>query len=56
MKKRDEVERLSGQKLFPVLEFEDGTAYREESDQMAQTIREGHLFEKAGGSGAGSPA
>jgi hypothetical protein len=33
------------------VEFEDGTAYREESAKMAETIRAGKLFEapRAGG-------
>jgi glutaredoxin len=41
--KRDEVERLSGQRKYPVIEFEDGTIYREESKQMAARIRAGEL-------------
>lgn len=41
--RRTEVERLSGQRLLPVIEFEDGTAYREESADMAARIREGRL-------------
>jgi glutathione S-transferase len=44
--KRDDIERLSGQRKFPVIEFEDGSAYREESAQMAATISEGRLDEK----------
>ena len=47
--KRDEVERLSGQRAYPVIEFEDGGAYREESKDMAATIRAGRLDEKRGG-------
>jgi hypothetical protein len=47
--KRAEVERLSGQRAYPVIEFEDGSAYREESKQMAATIRAGKLDEKRGG-------
>ena len=43
--KRDDVERVSGQRLYPVIEFEDGTAYREEGKDMAATIRAGRLFE-----------
>ena len=43
---RDEVERLSGQRLVPVIEFEDGSVYREESADMAQAIYDGNLFEK----------
>jgi glutathione S-transferase len=43
--KRDEVERLSGQRKYPVIEFEDGHAYREESKDMAARIRAGKLFD-----------
>lgn len=42
--KRDEIERLSGQRKYPVIEFEDGTAYRAESKEMAARIREGRLL------------
>jgi glutathione S-transferase len=42
---RPEVQRLSGQKLLPVIEFEDGTSYRAESADMAERIRAGRLFE-----------
>ena len=42
---RAEVERISGQKIVPVIEFEDGTAYRAESKEMEARIREGKLFE-----------
>jgi hypothetical protein len=44
--KRDEIERLSGQRKYPVIEFEDGSAYREESNEMAATITAGRLEEK----------
>jgi glutathione S-transferase len=47
---RDELEALSGQRLYPVIEFEDGSVYREESKQMAETIRAGKLDEQRGGS------
>jgi len=43
--KRDELEQLSGQRKYPVIEFEDGRAYREESADMAEKIRTGKLFE-----------
>jgi glutathione S-transferase len=42
---RPEVQRLSGQKLLPVIEFEDGSGYRAESDAMAARVRAGSLFE-----------
>ena len=41
--KRDELERLSGQRKYPVIEFEDGSVYREESKDMAAKIRAGEL-------------
>jgi glutathione S-transferase len=43
--KRDGLERLSGQRQYPTIEFEDGSAYRAESKDMAARIREGKLFE-----------
>src|SRR5215207_3541131 len=47
--KRDEVERLSGERKYPVIEFEDGSAYRDESKEMAATIAAGRLDEKRAG-------
>jgi glutathione S-transferase len=44
--KRDEIERLSGQQKYPVIEFDDGSAYRGESKDMAATIMAGRLEEK----------
>jgi hypothetical protein len=46
--KRTELQRISGQRLYPVVEFEDGTVYRDESADMAATIRAGKLDEKRG--------
>jgi glutathione S-transferase len=45
---RDEIEQLSGQTKYPVIQFEDGSVYREESKDMAETITAGRLFEKQG--------
>lgn len=42
--RREEVKRLSGQAKLPVIEFEDGSAYREESRDMAARVRAGELF------------
>ena len=42
---RKDVEAVSGQQVLPVIEFEDGTAYRAESKEMAERIRAGRLFE-----------
>jgi glutathione S-transferase len=44
--KRDELERLSGQRKYPVIEFEDGRIYRAESTEMAERIRSGQLLEQ----------
>jgi len=44
--KRDSLEALSGQRKYPVIEFEDGSVYREESKDMAETIRAGQLDSK----------
>lgn len=49
--RRKAVEELSGQRMVPVLEFEDGTAYRAESAEMAERIREGKLGTTAGAAG-----
>ena len=46
--KRDELERLSGQRKYPVIEFEDGRVYREESAEMAAKIKAGELPSAAG--------
>lgn len=43
--KRDELDRLSDQRKYPVIEFEDGQVYRDESAEMAKRIRAGKLFE-----------
>jgi Glutathione S-transferase, N-terminal domain len=46
--KRDEIEAHTGGRLYPAIEFEDGTWYRAESSEMVRTIREGRLMEHAG--------
>lgn len=46
--KRDELERISGQRKYPTIEFEDGSAYRAESAEMAKRIEAGQLFEGTG--------
>lgn len=45
--KRDDLETLSGQRMYPVIEFEDGTIYRDESKAMAARIEDGKLLEGA---------
>ena len=49
--KRAKVEELSGQRLLPLIQFEDGVVYREQSKDMAATIRAGRLAEKDTGTG-----
>jgi hypothetical protein len=46
--KRDVIAAGTGQRLYPAIEFENGSWYREESSEMARTIAEGRLPEKAG--------
>ena len=41
--KRDELEALSGQRIYPVIEMPDGTVYRAESKEMAARIASGEL-------------
>ena len=45
LRDRSGVEEISGQSKYPVIELEDGRAYREESAQMAERIRAGKLFD-----------
>jgi len=44
-RRKDTIAR-TGQRNFPWIEFEDGSVYREESKDMAETIRAGKLDEK----------
>ena len=44
--KRDDMVEHTGQKLYPAIEFEDGTWYRAESKDMEKTIRDGKLMER----------
>jgi glutaredoxin len=44
--KREQIKQLTGQDQYPVIEFEDGSAYREQSAEMAKTIRDGKLRDK----------
>ncbi len=46
--RRKEVIRITGQHWLPAIEFEDGSAYRAESSEMAAEIQAGRLFEHAG--------
>jgi glutathione S-transferase len=41
--KRDDLEKLSGQRQYPVLELPDGEVYRAESKDMAARIASGGL-------------
>ncbi len=46
--KRDDLEAHTGQRLYPAIEFENGTWYREPSKDMVEVIRAGKLMEKSG--------
>jgi hypothetical protein len=41
--KRDDLEALSGQRMYPVIVLEDGTVYRADSKEMERRIRDGGL-------------
>jgi glutathione S-transferase len=43
---RHRVQELSGQRLLPVIEFEDGSPYRADSAEMAARVRAGTLFDR----------
>jgi hypothetical protein len=49
--KREEMAEHTGQRLYPAIEFEDGTWYHEESKDMERRIREGRLGTTAQSSG-----
>jgi hypothetical protein len=51
-KQREALIELTGQDRYSAIQFEDGSVYREESSEMAATIRAGKLFDRAG---AGRP-
>lgn len=42
--RRKDVIRLTGQPVVPIIEFEDGTAIREDGKVLAERIRSGELF------------
>ena len=46
--KRDVILEGTGQTEYPAIQLEDGSWYREESKEMAETIRAGKLDEKRG--------
>jgi hypothetical protein len=50
--KRTVVAEGTGQNLYPDIQFEDGSWYREQSKDMERTIREGRLMERAAQGGA----
>ena len=41
--KRDDYEKLTGQKVLPAIELEDGRWIREDSKDLAARIKEGRL-------------
>ncbi len=46
--RRKDIVAMTGQERLPVIEFEDGSVYREESAAMAATVRAGTLMDRAG--------
>ena len=41
--KRQEYVALTGQKLYPAIELEDGTVIRKESSELAEMVRSGQI-------------
>ena len=54
--KRPEMLEHTGTRMYPAIEFEDGTWYRAESKDMVAAIRAGKLNEMHGKTPAGTPA
>ena len=52
---RTELEALSGQRSYPVIVFEDGVVYRDESKAMAERIASGKLMEADTGATPAEP-
>jgi glutaredoxin len=50
--KRENTIKRTGQQGLPWVEFDNGSVYREESKEMATTIRAGGLEEKKGAAAA----
>ena len=48
-KRRTAVIEGTGQRLYPAIQFDDGSWYRDESKEMARAIREGRLPDGARG-------
>ena len=49
--RREAVFAGTGQRLYPAVQFEDGSWYRAESKEMVRAIRAGELMSKAHGAG-----
>ncbi len=41
--KRDEYVKLTGQKLYPAIELEDGTVIRRESAELVEMVKSGQI-------------
>ena len=54
--KRTEYVELTGQKLYPAIELEDGTVIRRESKEMVEMISSGQLSQGAAPASAEEPS
>ena len=54
--KRPEMVEHTGTRMYPAIEFEDGTWYRDQSKDMAAAIRAGQLNELHGKTPVGTSA
>ncbi len=48
---RTDLFELSGQRILPAIELEDGTVIREESKELVTRIREGRIAPEGAGAG-----
>jgi hypothetical protein len=54
--KRTEYEQLTGQKLYPAIQLEDGTVIKRDSKELVEMIRSGNLRAEAQPAGGSSTA
>lgn len=54
--KRTDYIELTGQKLYPAIQLEDGTVVRRESKELVELIKPGQLMKSASAESPAEPA
>jgi glutathione S-transferase len=54
--KRDDYVKLTGQKLYPAIELDDGTVIRRESAELVEMVKSGQIGRTAGAEPGAPPA